>query len=218
MGDLCAAYDCKAIAAIASVVTGLIANIPYVIVILRGHRPPYTTYLGWTLIGVLGLLFHVQAIDAMNSKWSALFPALFAIVPLAYLCLLASLGARWYLDGRDKICLGLILASASVWVVSHVAGFGTITFPLIALVATDVFSSWPILQNAWLGEESRPLNRLSWFLTTVSAAFGAGSVAAPASAEMIYPGYLFLMMGVIFLCSFRRTASGNAALTSSIHL
>lgn len=208
MGNFYALLPSKEVLAVTSVIVGTLANIPYVIVILKGHRPPYTTYLGWSLIGVMGFIFHFQAIDASNDKWSALFPGLFAIIPLAYLCLLVSLGAQWQLDTRDKICLTLVLASGTVWAASHLTGFGTVTLPLLALVSTDTFSSWPILQNAWRGAESMTLNRVSWFLTMVSSAFGASSVAAPFTAEMIYPGYLSVMMAAIFFCSLRRSPSG----------
>lgn len=208
MAELHAMLPGKEVFAIASLAAGTFANIPYFIVIIKGHRPPYTTYMGWSLIGVMGFFFHFQAIDAANDKWSALFPALFAVVPLAYLFLLVVLGAEWRMDRRDKICLSLILVSGVVWIVSHLAGLGTIILPLVALVTTDAFSSWPILQNAWRGEESMPLNRLSWFLTMASSAFGAASVAAPSTAEMIYPSYLFVMMGAIFVCSLRRPSDG----------
>ena len=202
----------KELLAIASVAVGTLANFPYVIAIIKGHRPPYTTYFGWFMIGIMGFIFHFQSIDAASDKWSALFPALFAAIPFAYLGLLISLGAKWRPDRRDKTCLYLIAVSWTVWVTGHLSGFGTIFLPLLALIATDAFASWPILQNAWRGDESNPLNRVSWFLTTVASALGASAVAAPSTAEMIYPGYLLVMMWAIFMGSILTNRSRSVTL------
>ena len=73
--------------------------------------------------------------------------------------------------------------------------------PLFALVATDAFASWPLLQDEFRGEESKPMNVLSWTLTAASTLAGVMAVAEPQSVEVIYPGYLLIMMGTIWICS-----------------
>ena len=101
------------------VVVGAIAAVPYIYTIFKGHRPPYSTYLGWLLIGSTGFIFHYQAISAENEKWSAFLPALYIFIPLTYLLLLVFLRAKWELDRRDKACPTGIALCWVVWVISH---------------------------------------------------------------------------------------------------
>lgn len=187
--------------AIASVLIGAISAIPYLKSMWNGHRPPYTTYLGWLLIGTTGFIFHYQAIKPSDEKWSALLPALYIFIPLVYITLLIALKAIWKLDTRDMVCLSGILLCWLVWVIAHLLGISTMTVPLIALVATDAFSSWPILQNAWKGEESERENQIAWSLAAISVVAGVVAVADPFSAEMIYPAYLMVLMSAICLFS-----------------
>ena len=196
-----------------SVALGLLAAIPYIISILKGHRPPYSTYVGWLLIGVTGFIFHYQAISAEDDKWSAFLPALYILIPLTYLLLLIFLGAQWKLDTRDKVSLTGIAVCWLVWMASHFSGVSNPAVPLVALVATDAFASWPLLQDAGRGQESKPMNVASWTLTLGSVGCGVVAVADPLSAEMVYPGYLLVMMGGIWLCSmFNFLRKGEASL------
>ena len=180
------------------VVVGAIAAVPYIYTIFKGHRPPYSTYLGWLLIGSTGFIFHYQAISAENEKWSAFLPALYIFIPLTYLLLLVFLRAKWEHDRRDKACPTGIALCWVVWVTSHFSSISNPLMPLVALVATDAFASWPLLQDASRGAESKPLNVVSWTLAFLSVASGLLAVADPRSSELIYPGYLFMIMGGIW--------------------
>ena len=184
-----------------SVVVGALAALPYIYAIIKGHRPPYSTYLGWLFIGSTGFVFHYQTIGAGDYKWSAFLPALYILIPLTYLLLLVFLKAKWEMDARDKTCLGGVAVCWIVWVASHFAGLSNPAVPILALVATDAFASWPLLQDASRGEESKPMNVVAWSLAFVSVAAGVFAVADFRSAEIIYPGYLFLLMGSIWVFS-----------------
>ena len=201
VSDISSILEFKLGFATASVALGSLAAIPYIFAILRGHRPPYSTCLGWLLIGMTGFIFHFQAISVEDDKWSAFLPALYILIPLTYLVLLIFLRARWKLDTRDKVSLFGIAVCWLVWVVTHFSGFSSPVIPLVALASTDAFASWPLLQDASRGEESKPMNVLSWTLTLGSVACGVIAVADPWSAEIVYPGYLLIMMGSIWLCS-----------------
>ena len=182
----------------------MLAALPYHWAIIEGHRPPYSTYIGWLLLGATGFVFHYQAISPDDPKWSVFLPAVFVIVPLSYLLVLIYLKAGWQLDKRDKICLLGIAVSWLIWVVSQLTLPATgylIAVPLIALVITDAFASWPILQDAFKGKESATKTKWSWALTFTSTSFGLLSVENPFSLEVVYPGYLFAMMGMIAVCS-----------------
>lgn len=172
--------------------------------IVQGHRPPYSTYIGWLLLGATGFLFHYQTILPNDPKWSVFLPAAFVAVPLSYLLLLAYLRAGFQLDKRDKICLGGISMSWVIWIISHYTitdSSWMILVPLLALVVTDAFALWPILQDAFRGKESGLGEKWSWGMTFVSTIFGGLAVEKPLSLEMIYPTYLFVTMGLIAICS-----------------
>lgn len=190
--------------AISGFLLGASAGIPYAVAITTGHRPPYSTYVGWLLLGATGFWFHYQTILPTDPKWSVFLPAAFVLVPFSYLFLLFCLQAGWNLDKRDKICLSGILFSWVIWVLAQIylpeSGW-MIVVPLMALLVTDAFATWPILQDAYRGKESGPLQKLSWGMTFASTIFGGLAVEKPASLEMVYPGYLLVMMGLLAACS-----------------
>ncbi|MES2966230.1 MAG: hypothetical protein V4668_00415 [Patescibacteria group bacterium] len=196
--------DYKLAFGIFALIFGVLAALPYHWAIFEGHRPPYSTYIGWFLLGATGFVFHYQTISPDDAKWSLLLPAVFVVVPLSYLLVLIFLKAGWLLDKRDKICLKGIVISWLIWVVSLLTLPETgylIAVPLTALVITDAFASWPILQDAFKGKESATKTKWSWALTFLSTTCGLLSVENPFSLEVVYPGYLFAMMGMIAACS-----------------
>ena len=195
----------KAAFAIVAFLLGLFAGVPYHVAILQGHRPPYTTYVGWLLLGATGFWFHYQTILPDDPKWSVFLPAAFVFVPLSYLLLLVFLRAGWKLEKRDKVCLGGIFMSWVIWVVTQATIENSgwmILVPLLALVITDAFALWPILQDASRGKESGGMEKISWGMTFASTIFGGLAVEKPLSLEMIYPTYLIITMGLIAACSF----------------
>ena len=194
----------KAVFAIIAVLLGGCAAIPYLIGIFRGHRPPYSTYIGWLLLGATGFWFHYLTISPDDPKWSVFLPAVFVAVPLTYLAVLIYLRAGWYLDTRDKICLAGIFLSWVIWVITQLTLPETgwlIVVPLTALVITDAFASWPILQDAYHGHESGHMMQWSWGMTFVATIFGCLAVEQPFSLEIAYPFYQLVMMGMMAFCS-----------------
>ncbi len=201
--------DHKLAFGIFAILFGVLAALPYHWAIIRGHRPPYSTYIGWLLLGVTGFVFHYQAISPDDQKWSLFLPGAFVIVPLSYLLVLVFFKAGWYLDKRDKICLLGIFICWVVWLLLHreLPETGYLSaLPLMAFVITDAVASWPILQDAFKGKESATMTKWSWALTFTSTACGLLSVENPFSLEVIYPSYLFAMMGMIAVCSLFSTS------------
>lgn len=195
--------------AITAACIGLISSVPYIWAIWNSHRPPYTTYLGWLLIGSTGFVFHYLAIPTGHSKWSALLPAVNILIPLVYVSLLICLKARWKLEKRDKWCLSAVGVSWCVWVVTDLTnithGSSGMLVPLTALIATDVFASIPIYQNARKGLESKFWNKVSWSLGLLSTLCGLASVGDYTSLEVMYPTYLVVMLTAIALSSVTKT-------------
>jgi hypothetical protein len=143
--------------------------------------------------------------SSTDPKWSVFLPAVFVVVPLSYLIVLFYLKSGWGLDRRDKACLAGVGICWLVWVVAELKFANSdwlIALPLFALVATDAFASWPLLQNAYRGQESQKAVRWSWGLTFAATVFGILSVGDLGSLEVVYPGYLCLMMGSIAYFSF----------------
>ena len=194
----------KAVLAIAAVLFGGCAAIPYLVGIFQGHRPPYSTYLGWFLLGATGFWFHYLTILPEDPKWSVYLPAVFVAIPLTYLLVLIYLRAGWHLDRRDKLCLTGIFISWVIWVASELYLPNTgwmMGVPLAAFVITDAFASWPILQDAYRGHESGRMMKWSWGMTFVATIFGCLAVDKPFSLEIVYPVYQLTMMGMMAICS-----------------
>lgn len=194
----------KSAFAYAAFLLGALAAPFYHHALITGHRPPYSTYIGWLLLGVSGFWFHWQTILPDDPKWSAFGPLVFIVVPLSYLILLYCLGAKWELDGRDKRCLSGVAVCWAVWIIGELT-ISTeswfILLPMGFLIVTDVLASWPILQDAYRGEEGKWQMKCSWGLTALSAMCGALAVEKPFSKEMVYPSYLLIMMVIIASCS-----------------
>ena len=184
-----------------SLVLGVTASVPYMKAIVAGHRPPYATYLGWFFIGITALTFHLGAIPPNNAKWSALLPGIFVLVPLAYILLLLWYRAPMNLSKRDTISLLGVAICWAIWVTSHGRNGETSLASLAALLATDLFASWPILDDARKGMESGRATRVAWFIASISAGMGLLAVSSLLSLEAVYPSYLFILMSSIFLLS-----------------
>ena len=194
----------KAAFAIIAVLLGGCAAIPYLVGIFRGHRPPYSTYAGWLLLGATGFYFHYQTISPEAPKWSVYLPGVFVAIPLTYLLVLMYLRAGWHLDRRDKICLAGIFFSWVIWILSEKSLPETgwmMAVPLAAFIITDAFASWPILQDAYRGHESGRMMQWSWGMTFLATIFGCLAVNEPISLEIVYPVYQLAMMGMIAICS-----------------
>ena len=187
----------KEIAGIASFSIGLTAAVPYVISIIRGHRPPYTTYVSWLLIGVTALVFHYQTIDPLDEKWSTFVILAFAMIPAIYITLLVALGSKWVLDSRDRLVLMAVLFCWIGWVAVSLFLDNQRALPVVLLILTEGFATWPILQNALRGEESALPNQISWNMTALSAWLSLASIANYNSAELLYPLYITAAMSTL---------------------
>lgn len=193
-----------AVYAIIASLLGVSAAIPYLMGIFQGHRPPYSTYFGWFILGATGFWFHYITIPPEAAKWSVYLPAVFVVIPLTYLIVLYYLGAKWQLDKRDKICLTGIMISWVIYVLSkyYLSETGWLmVVPLAAYIVTDAFASWPILQDAYRGHESGRKMQWSWGMTFVATIFGCMAVGQMFSLEMVYPAYQLLNMGMMAICS-----------------
>lgn len=187
-----------------AVIFGSIAAIIYVKEIWEGHQPPYTTILVWLILGLSLLYFHGKT----EATWSLALLVVYAVVPAIYLVELTLLKVRWSMKKRDMICLTLALLFWIIWLLTENledSSNSAVWIPLVALVCTDAFGSWPILQNSWQGKEFE--GRISWLCTLVAVSAELGTVNNFASPEIVLPVYFFVMMGGTALCAlFRRTA------------
>lgn len=191
-----------------SVVFAIAGSIIYMIALYVGHRPAWSSFVAWFFIGTTGFWFHLETIATDETSLSAYLPATFAFIPLMYIIFLYLLKAEWKLETRDIWCLAAAAVCWMVWVVTH-AIFGkaetsVAVIPMMVLVMTDTFSSWPILKSAVAGHENNKLNQWSWGLTAISTICGLGAVGNFASGEIIYPLYLFGMMSTIAFFSLRQ--------------
>lgn len=175
-----------------AVIFGSFAAIIYVIAIWRGHRPPYTTMIVWQVLGLSLWYFHKQT----DATWSLALIELYAIVPVIYLIELVVLRAKWSMQTRDFTCLGFAALSWCLWLLTKDIDSSlnmAVLFPLVALVCTDAFGSWPIFQDAWQGREYN--GRYAWLCTLIAVSCELGTVNDYWSYEIILPLYFLGMMG-----------------------
>ena len=174
---------------------------PYLFAIVRGHRPPYATYIGWLLIGATAFFLHWNAIPEGHDRWSALLPAAYIVIPASYLLILLLYRAPITFSRRDTISIVGVVVTWVIWVAAQNAGERALAVSLMALIMTDFFASWPILDDARRGYESKNANRASWALSAISAFLGVLAVSEAASLEITYPLYLLSLMATIFAFS-----------------
>ena len=181
-----------------AVIFGTIAAVLYVITIWQGHQPPYTTLIVWFVLGLSLLYFQGKT----EATWSIALLVIYAFIPIIYLVELIYLRVKWTMQRRDILCLVLAGLSWGMWFLTKDLTDSVnldILIPLIALVCTDAFGSWPILQDAWNGKEFE--GRLAWLCTLIAVSFELGTVNNYQSAEVILPSYFIVMMGGTALCA-----------------
>jgi hypothetical protein len=162
------------------------------------HRPPYIAYLGWFIIASTAVWFQYNAVMKAGYGYGSLYLLIaFAIIPGLCLAFLFYLGSTGSLDKRDKCILGLIGVSWLVWLLTgNDSNYEWLAMG--ALIATDTFSTIPMVESAYKGNESKILTRISWSLTFISTIFGLMTVQGNLMSLVgIYPCYIFIMMGVI---------------------
>lgn len=186
-----------------AIIFGSIAALIYVKEIWKGHKPPYTTIIVWLILGLSLLYFHGKT----EATWSLALLVVYAVVPAIYLIELCYLKVKWSMQKRDMLCLLLAGLSWMIWLFTKKLEDSsnlTVWIPLLALVSTDAFGSWPIFQNAWQGKEFE--GRFSWLCTLVAVSAELGTINNYKSPEVLLPAYFFVMMGGTALCAlFRRT-------------
>ena len=93
----------------ASVILASAATVPYIFSILRKKtKPPYSTYIGWTLVGFTMVFFQYQTIISGENRASLLGVAAFAAIPFFVLTLMICVKVPWTMERRDYVSfLGL---------------------------------------------------------------------------------------------------------------
>ena len=217
----------KLLFAITAVALAIAAMVPYILSIKAGEtKPPYSTYLGWTLIGVTMTLFQIQAVQAGESLWSVIPIAAFAVISLTILVTMIKARVKWTWESRDRISFLGIGVCWAIWVSTHY--FGDVTglttwldegqallfialLPSVALALTDGFSSWPTFVQCLRGQQSGKAERWSWTLTALSSLFGLASVAEFQTTEIFIPLYVTCYMCAIAAASLLSTPEAENA-------
>lgn len=204
-------------AAIVSVLLAGAGTIPYIVSILMGKtKPPYSTYIGWTLVGFTMLVFQYYSIDEGGSMVSMMGVAAFALIPLCVLVTMIKAQVPWTWETRDKfVYLGLGVCW-TLYVVLRLTGSSELAIaPMIILALTDGFTCWPIFQDSLRGLQSSRLERAAWIATALSAIAELLSVGNWWTAEMFIPGYLAVYMCSIALASILRSPAEEASAHAS---
>lgn len=196
----------------ASVILVCLATIPYLVSIKNGKtKPPYSTYIGWTLVGFTMVFFQYQTIASEASNASMVGVVAFAITPFCVLMLMIFVRVPWTMERRDIVSfLGLGICW-TFYVVLRLNGYPGLSLgPMVALAVTDGFSSWPTFQDCRSGKQSSTLERCAWGMTGLAALCELAAVGNYGTSEMFIPAYLAVYMCAIASASFFSSPTEDA--------
>lgn len=182
------------ISTLLAIVSGLLALgsfIPYVITTLQGTtRPNRVTWWIWTLQGwILTSTYYLSGGE--HTIWLPLADTILVTV-------VALLSFRYGEAGHTRIdTISLMGAGISIllWV--------TLGSPLTALyfgILVSLMGAVPTIVKTYRAPETE--NSLSWGIFSVAATINLFALPVVLSAENVYPLYLLLINGTIFLLAF----------------
>jgi hypothetical protein len=179
-------------------IIGIGGYIPYIISIFRGAtKPNRATWIIWTIVGGL-LAFSYMAEGDQNSIW---LPLGYFVGPLFVACLSMKYGyAQW--TRLDTFCIVAALISIIPWVLSKDA-----TATLFINLAIDMTGALPTIIKTYQEPETEDFN--SWLIFFVANTLQLFAISMWNFAA-VYPVYLFLLAGTIFVFTLKGKLSAPA--------
>jgi hypothetical protein len=160
----------------------LVAPVPYLIDVRRGHtKPRLVTWLIWALLPAIAsaTAFATHQLPAAVLSLCVTFEACLVVV-LGYKC-----GDRT-LDGLDLLCLIGALIALGLWAFLRAPGIAA-----LLIVATDFIAAIPTFRHSWVSPHEE-----TWLEFALSALAGAVTLLAADFAVLTavaYPLYLFIV-------------------------
>lgn len=164
----------------------LLATIPYIYSILKGHTTPNrATWAVWSLLGLI-LLFGTHEAGATATLYVV---AVYTVCQIAIFLLSLKYGEGG-LTRFDLRCLGVALIGVFLWL--------TTDNPLLAIVlsvAVDTAGALPTVKKAW--EHPLSEDRTAWTISAVAANLNIFATSRWSLGAVLYPLYLAAITGTI---------------------
>lgn len=193
---------------ILGIIAGLLSIfgfIPYVLSILKGKTcPSRVTWFIWTWVGLL-IFINYQAAGANHSKWISL---VYFAMPLVVALMSIKYGdSAW--TKFDIACLFAAAAASVFWYATSSALLSLILFLFI-----DFFGAIPTIVKTY--HQPSQESSLAWFLMVLANFVNLFAVEEYVFSLLLYPVYMVVVGGVIFLLTIRgrvfsRTANKDVA-------
>ena len=180
-------------------VISLIAVVPYIIAILRGEtRPNKATWWVWTAVGLMAASSY-YASGAGQTIWFALS---YVVGPISVALLSVKYGeGEW--SRFDRICLMSAGGSLALWMI--------FSSPLVALLLNlviDFMGALPTIRKAYHDPSGE--DRIAWALYFFGALVNMFAIETFEFSIVIYPIYMFVVIGMITVLVFRKKAPAKS--------
>ena len=162
-------------------------------------KPNKMTFLMWSIAPLIG---GVAAI-AKGVTWSAIPVFAAGLWPLAILiAALYTPHAYWKLKPSDYFCGALSILALLLWAITKEANVA-----ILFAILSYGFAALPTLVKAWRHPETEfPSGYLASSFSGLTGVIAAPSVAF---AQVAFPLYLFIMMGLIGMAALRSRRNKN---------
>ena len=208
-------YQLTRVAGIAALALAVWASYIYTRNMLTaGTRPSCPA---WLVLGFVSLTAAIIHHDASATWDEQIIPIFYAVVPFFYLVLVWKLDGKWEYERLDIICIALALSVWVVWILSHIYDwtFFKVEGSLSLIVLVDFIGVGMLIKHAYHGEEYE--NRWAWLITAFVTPVNAFSVSDWHSAQFIYPGYLALVMPIVFFFTWFKPAVRKIEQAAAYH-
>ena len=190
MSVLLLSYSMRLIISITSGVLCLIAYIPYIRNIFKGHtKPERMSWLLWLVLGIISFFAQIS----LGATFSLVLAAVLTLGSL----IIFILSLRFGIGGlilRDIVALTLSLAGFGIWIISD--------RPLIALcINIGIGSISALLTILKTKEQPNTETSSTWLLASIAGLLSLISINRIEFSLMAYPAYIVITNFGVFMAS-----------------
>ncbi len=185
-------FDFHLILGILAGILAAIAVVPYIKDILHGStRPNAVSWVLWVAILSISILAQISA----GASWSLIF-LIGDLVGTSIILILSFTGYGYRKYGMiEWVCLALAVVAVVSWQLTD--------RPVLALlfaILADIMASVPTVVKAWRDPWSE--HATMWMVIGAASVLGMFSTTKVDVANLIFPGYILLINGLVGVLSF----------------
>jgi hypothetical protein len=177
----------------ASGIVCLVAYVPYILNILKGHtKPERMSWLLWLILGVIS--FFAQA--SLGATFSLVLPAVLTLGSLIIFMLSIKYGIGGTLR-RDIVALVVSMSGLGVWILYNK--------PLVPLLINIAIGSVSALLTMFKAREHpNTETSLTWLLASIAGLLSLSSVKNLEFSLVAYPAYIVITNFAVYVSTARK--------------